>query len=222
MTEKAKFFTMVITTVVIIVVAGGLFLGMKYFSSDQGAQKEEGGDQLVKENTESVSLMELNIQFPQNYYKVGNRVFGDNTGEYELKPKKEDIKGVFLLRFSRPGLGKKIYARRQNYTYPVTGKRRSHIKQEVRQSVSEEEFQKRLNGHLSGVLRAFLINDSKTKAYTGSFQEAGKYTYTLSFYSCQDISAQIQSSCFQADPKKIDNKVKPTDEISKTVTVKEK
>ena len=202
---------MVLTLLVIAVLVAGVIWSRKNFSEEKTSEKDRAD--------QPSGLVEFNIQFPQDSYKAGERVFGENTGSYRMKPLQEDIKGVFLLSYSRPDLKKAIYGRRINYTYPVKGERRRYIKEEVRQSVSEEEFQKRLNGHLSGTLRAFLMNDSKTRAYVGSFKDPGEYTYTISFFSCQDITEKLNSSCFQPNSKKIKEKVEPTDQVSKTITV---
>lgn len=162
----------------------------------------------------------ISIDFPQDSYQVDEAILGDKAGHYKVVPLKDEIKGVLLLKFSRDGVDRVEYPRKEEYQVPVVGEKRKYLKEEVRESVSEEEFQKRLEGQVNGTLRAFQLNESHYRAYKRGFPEAGDYTYTVAFYSCADIEENLESSCFQASSYQIDKKVDPAVRSSKTITIK--
>jgi len=211
MNDKKGLFLKLLIVFLAVILLIGVVAGVKRFFLKPSPQTDRSSPE---------GPVEISIDFPKKNYQVGEGVLGDKAGSYYIKPLQEELRGVYMVKFSRKDLDRVKYPVKEEYELPITGEKRRYLKEEIRESVSEKEFQKRLQGEVPGVLRAFLLNDSQYRAYKASFPDPGEYIYTVAFYSCADINKEFSGeSCFQVSAPDIDKKIEPAAQASQSLIV---
>ncbi len=143
------------------------------------------------------SSLELKIIVPKSEYKVGETV---ETSSFDLTYEGEPFKGAIIYIVGREGFREYLYASQW-----VTIQAGMTLENKVG-------------------FRAFEINEKRASFWQKSFNEEGKYTYSIAVYDCESINEAFGITSCGDDDLKIDGeeimeKVTPLKRATETIIV---